>query len=281
MQSDRRTKEWLQRRLELLWTRYFDDAPCGYPVDADFGRPARTRYGSIFNVGCHCCIRVNGLFADPEVPEFVVDATLLHELVHYIHGYGSGLPKLHSSPHRGHVIEDEMERRGCFHIEESAAAWRSEHWERFFQSRMQSTIRRRAAREDQQRRLWMRFLAQPGFRSERELVARVDGLAPRFGLTPDAFSVCWLLASPHRRGLSYRFPGEGAVKLHALLAHPEVPICVVDYEICYWLAEESAGRNWDRIEAALRNAGVWTSAQQAIRWRRTVWPQFRKDRLPV
>ncbi|MGC8668110.1 MAG: hypothetical protein ACP5VE_08360 [Chthonomonadales bacterium] len=281
MPTARRTTEWLKDRLELLWTRYFSDAPVGYPIRVEFGRPARTRYGSIFNVGCQCRIRVNGLFADPEVPEFVVDATLLHELVHYVHGYGSGLPKLHSSPHRGRVIESEMERRGCLHVEEAAAVWRNNHWEQFFEDRMAGMVHARVVRGDTHNRVWMSFLERPGYRSCRDLAERVGVLAPRFGVEPSPFAVSWLLASPHRRGLSYRFPSEGSVKLHALLAHPDVPPYVVDYELCYWLAEESAGRNWDRIEEALRSAGMWCQAQKAIAWRRTVWPQFRKSHIPI
>jgi len=277
----RRNSEWLKERLTLLWDLYFRDAPLGYPIQVDFGRAARTRYGSIFNEGRQCRIRVNGLFADPEVPVFVVDATLLHELVHYIHGYGSGLPKLHSSPHRGRVIEAEMERRGCLHIEEAAAVWRNQHWDDFYSSRMTDVLSAQAAKREAQSRTWREFLQQPGRRTEEDLADRMRLLAPRFGVSPAAFRVSWLLASPRRRGLSYRFAHDGVVKLHALLAHPNVPLYVVDYELCYWLAEECAGRSWDRIEEAFRRAGMWDQAQKAILWRRTVWPQFRRDRLPL
>src|SRR2546427_12688437 len=109
----KRDNLWLASRYRHLWSTYFLGARTGYPIDVKFGRSARYRYGSIFNRGRKCHILINGLFAHPEVPEYVVDATLVHELAHYVHGYASGLPKLHACPHRGGVIDKELERRGC------------------------------------------------------------------------------------------------------------------------------------------------------------------------
>src|SRR5918912_973139 len=133
MSAPRRDHAWLQARFRHLWDTYYSDARIGYPIEVKFGRSARYRYGSIYNTGRQCRITINGLFAHPEIPEYVVDATLAHELAHYVHGYGSGLPKLHSHPHRGGVIDKEMQRRGCFFLEEKAGAWRRENWQSFYE----------------------------------------------------------------------------------------------------------------------------------------------------
>src|SRR5438445_748122 len=113
MSDPLRDNRWLESRFAYLWTNYYSDVRKGYPIEVKFGRPARYRFGSICNHGRHCRILINPLFARPEVPEYVVDATIAHELAHYVHGYGSGLPKLHAHPPRGGVIDKEMAKRGC------------------------------------------------------------------------------------------------------------------------------------------------------------------------
>src|SRR5205814_1734563 len=82
----------------------FPDVQQGYPITTRFGIRARNRFGSIGAQDKKTIIMVNRLFADPCVPTFVVDGTLVHELAHYAHGFGSGLPKLYSDPHRGGVV---------------------------------------------------------------------------------------------------------------------------------------------------------------------------------
>src|SRR6266849_6578723 len=103
-----RTQEWLQGRFEIIWANHFSNARVGLPIDVFFGQPAQYRFGSIRQKGERCQILINLLFALPEIPEYVVDATIAHELAHYVHGYGSGLRKLHANPHRGGIIDLEL-----------------------------------------------------------------------------------------------------------------------------------------------------------------------------
>src|SRR6266700_2137874 len=98
MPSPLRDNEWLEGRLKLLWGKYYSDAPAGLPIEVRFGRPAQYRFGSIRQKGDTCQIYMNPLFAHPDVPDYVIDATMVHELAHYVHGYGSGLTKLHEHP---------------------------------------------------------------------------------------------------------------------------------------------------------------------------------------
>ncbi len=281
MSARLRDNGWLESRLRHLWDQYYFDAPIGYPIEAKFGRPARYRYGSICNVGRKCRILVNGLFAHPDVPEFVVDATLAHELAHYVHGYGSGLPKLHSHPHRGGVIDKEMAKRGCLFLEEQAGPWRRDNWQTFYESQAGELLARQTEAQRKRDGAWTAYLSQDGFRSEDSLRRRFRQLSALFGLETPPYDVSWLLASPRRTGLSYRFRGENSVKLHATLADKRVPDEVIDYELCYWLAAEKAGGSWPAIERAFKDAGLWARAEKAIRWRRRSWPAYRQKNLPV
>jgi hypothetical protein len=272
---------WLEERRGHLWNAYYGDARAGYPIVAKFGPRARYRFGSIFSHNKTCRILVNGLFAHPEVPEYVVDATLVHEMAHYIHGYGSGLRRLHAHPHRGGVVDNEMRARGCYHLEEKARAWRKTQWPAFYESHAADIITRNIDRDRTERARWSEYLSTAGFRTEAQVRSRLAELALKFSLSEPPFGFEWLLASQRRRGLSYRFPRENVVRLHALLAAPTVPDAVIDYELCYWLAAHMAGNRWQAIEQALRTADVWESAEKAIRWRRRTWPKFLAARHPL
>lgn len=275
-----RDNRWLESRLQHIWGTYFTDAPKGYPIEVKFGRAARYRYGSICNQGRFCQILINGLFASNEVPEYVVDATLAHELSHYVHGYGSGLKKLHAHPHRGGVIDKEMQKRGCFVLEERANAWRKEHWQDFYLRVDSVAAERVESKEQALRAAWDERMRARHGRTNEALRERLAQLAPLFKLEPPGFDIEWLYASKRRTGLSYRFRRDGVVRIHAALADAAVPAEVIDYEICYWLACESAGGSWGRVEQALKQAGVWEQSQRAIAWRRGVWPRHRTASHP-
>ncbi len=107
-----RDAEWLAERVRLLWENHFADVPTGFPITTRFGTRAQYRFGSISAQNGKTLILLNRLFADPFVPTFVVDATLAHELAHYAHGFGSGLPRLYAHAHRGGVVDKELEKRG-------------------------------------------------------------------------------------------------------------------------------------------------------------------------
>jgi hypothetical protein len=179
------------------------------------------------------------------------------------------------------VIDKEMQRRGCFFLEEMAGDWRRDNWQQFYESHAAPSVEQEVRAEKKLQDRWSTYLSQTGFRSEEQIISRLDHLAARFGFKEAPFSIFWLLASRRRTGLSYRFRNENAVRIHAVLAHPSVPPEVVDYELCYWLAVETAGGKWENVEEAIRNAGVWTAATKAIRWRRRVWPNFRAENLPL
>jgi hypothetical protein len=110
----RRDNEWLLQRVKSLWQQHFSDIPHKNEVYIGFGRRSRYRFGSIrlrlSDNSTH--ITINGLFREPQVPVEIVDHTIAHELVHYIHGFSSLHPRMHRYPHRGGVIDQELKDRG-------------------------------------------------------------------------------------------------------------------------------------------------------------------------
>jgi hypothetical protein len=73
-------------------------------------------------------IRVNRLFQDLDVPEFVVRATIFHEMTHYAHGFNSPLEQKQKHPHSGGVIRKEFAERGQVALYEKQRKWLDATW---------------------------------------------------------------------------------------------------------------------------------------------------------
>ncbi len=279
-----RDDAWLAERLRLLWEVHFSDVPRGYPITTRFGNRAKYCYGSIAARNGQTSIRINQLFADPFVPDYVVDATLAHELAHYAHGFHYGLPRLHAHAHRGGVVDKELERRGLGELYAKAAQWRQAHWEAFYAARCGDIMARRSAHAEDAAAAWERVLSASGSRTEEELRGRLALLAPRLGLaagdTPP-FHVEWLRATRRQTCPSYWFAHERTLRLHGLLADRRVPGVVVEFELAYWLARQSVGDRWQSIHVALCRAGLASVADEALRWRRHAWTTFRNRHHPL
>ncbi len=148
-----RDDTWLLSRLDHLWNNYFSDVPQINPVFIKFGRQARLRFGSIRLEGsCRSTapldilarglaagaqwgapsratppqktiITITGMFKDSKIPQEVVDHTIAHELVHYVHGFSSPHKRLHRFPHEGGVVKGELENRGLIHLFRAYKEW--------------------------------------------------------------------------------------------------------------------------------------------------------------
>lgn len=120
-----RDDNWLISRLDSLWSNHFADVPQTNRVFIKFGRVAKYRFGSIrFDPKKKdSLILINGLFRDNKVPQEVVDHTIAHELVHYTHGFSSPHKKMYSHPHKGGVIDKEMEKRGLITLIKAYKSW--------------------------------------------------------------------------------------------------------------------------------------------------------------
>lgn len=130
-----RDAKWLKNRLETIWQRYFPDVPIANNVIIKFGQKAMTRLGSIKygrrREDPNTIITINGHFRDPEIPEFVVDGVLAHELTHYAHGFCSPHQQFHRYPHQGGVVRQEMVDRGLADLLQLEKKWIKENWTDF------------------------------------------------------------------------------------------------------------------------------------------------------
>jgi len=128
----RRDDTWLHQLLDDTWDRYFSDIPQDNIVRIRFGRRAKTRLGSISidrQEPDVSVITMNGLFRDPAIPEFVVQATLVHELSHYAHGFNSPIERTKRHPHAGGVMKREFTERGALELYLRQKRWLKTNWQ--------------------------------------------------------------------------------------------------------------------------------------------------------
>lgn len=132
-----RNNKWLAERLEHIWRNHFSDVPIENEVIVRFGRPARTRLGSIKfgkrKIHPRSYITITGYFRDEQVPEYVLDGVLAHELSHYAHGFSSPYEQLYHHPHRHGVVTKELTARGLKDTIKRQRQWMKEHWRTFVQ----------------------------------------------------------------------------------------------------------------------------------------------------
>jgi len=129
-----RDNNYLKQKLAKVWQEYFPDVEQLNDVNISFGRKARKRLGSIRatkNPPIKTKILINGYFKSRLIPDYVVEATIAHELCHYAHGFASPLPKLFKYPHRGGSIEKEMKRRGMDELVDMEEDWLSKNWKEY------------------------------------------------------------------------------------------------------------------------------------------------------
>jgi len=130
-----RDHKWLKSRLEHIWSRYFPDVAIANNVFVKFGRPCRTRLGSIKfgrkKDDPNTIITINGYFKDTQIPEFVVDAVLAHELTHYAQGFASPHAQKYSHPHQGGVVKNELSDRGLHEMMRAEKKWVRENWRNY------------------------------------------------------------------------------------------------------------------------------------------------------
>ncbi len=146
----RRDDKWLFQKLDEVWDEYFSDVPQENDVQIVWGRKARQRLGSIkhgekrANEHPETIITINSLFKDTDIPDFVVTATIAHELAHYAHGFASPLAQKYAKPHEGGVVHKELAHRGVDKLEKMQKKWMKEHWREYLENNFprKSTMRK-------------------------------------------------------------------------------------------------------------------------------------------
>ena len=150
----RRDDKWLFQKLDEVWDQYFSDVPQDNDVQIVWGRKARQRLGSIKlgekRDGKHpeTIITINSLFKDTEIPEFIIVATIAHELAHYAHGFHSPIERKYDKPHEGGIVHKELAKRGIDKLEKMQKKWMKEHWRKYLELHLpQKTVVRKVKRK--------------------------------------------------------------------------------------------------------------------------------------
>lgn len=127
-----RNQEWLERRLNQIWELLFNDVPRKNRVKIKFKGKSKSRFGYIKKEEEDTLIAINSLFQNELVPEYIIDVTIAHELVHYMHGFHSPLPKMYKHPHKGNIVDKELIKKGFSHMLKLEKTWIKTDWEKVY-----------------------------------------------------------------------------------------------------------------------------------------------------
>lgn len=157
---------WLEEKLRKIWAAYFSDIPRLNNVNIAFGRKAKRRLASIRQRQRDCKnadteIMMTGFYRDLSVPEFVVDVTIAHELCHYAHGFASPLPQFSKFPHRGDLVDKEIEKRGLAKDLKAQKEWLEKNWNQIVGEKIfggGTRMRRRRNKSGKSAGFWVKFV---------------------------------------------------------------------------------------------------------------------------
>ena len=124
-----RDDEFLKERLESIWKFLFPDLERKNNVHIKFRGKSRSKFGHIRKLrNGDSEIVINQFFNDGRVPEYIIDLTIAHELVHYMHGFNSPLPRVYKHPHKGGIVNKELKRRGFDNMLKLEKIWIINQW---------------------------------------------------------------------------------------------------------------------------------------------------------
>lgn len=127
-----RNNDWLLDKLNLIWGGSFPDIDRKNKVIIRFGRKSKSKFGHITKKNGETKIVINKFFSHEEVPEFIVDLTIAHELVHYAHGFHSPYEKMFAHPHKGGIVNKELAVRGLGSLIKMEKEWAKKEWPRIY-----------------------------------------------------------------------------------------------------------------------------------------------------
>ena len=107
-----RDNNWLRNRMLEIWQLRFMDVPMLNEVKIKFKGKWKLKFGHIRMKNNITEIVINSLFKHEDVPQYIVDLTIAHELVHYSHGFQSPLERRFRYPHQGGIVRKELKKRG-------------------------------------------------------------------------------------------------------------------------------------------------------------------------
>ena len=151
-----RDNQYLENRLYFLWENYFADVARKNLVLIKFGKSSSRQLGSIkwanqrtkingvlknkkeeHNIADDkriSVITITKLFQSEKIPEYIIDSTIAHELVHYTHGFHSPLERMYNHPHKGNIVGKELIKRGLGDMYKQSKRWLKENWREIIKS---------------------------------------------------------------------------------------------------------------------------------------------------
>ena len=128
-----RDDQWLTERLNQIWDMLFLDTERKNNVVIRFKGRWKNKFGHIKRLrNKDTEIAINGLFKDEKIPEYIIDSTIAHEVVHYSHGFQSPLPRIYKYPHAGGIVRKELLKRGFGHMISKEREFVKREWPRIF-----------------------------------------------------------------------------------------------------------------------------------------------------
>ena len=145
-----RDNKYLENLLYDLWENNFCDVARLNLVAIKYGKHSKRQLGSIrlikdrdtfdryikrykldkdlFDNESVSLINITRYFMYDYVPEYVIKATIAHELCHYTHGFSSPLEKKFKYPHQGGVVRKELKARGLYETYLDSKRWLKDNW---------------------------------------------------------------------------------------------------------------------------------------------------------
>ncbi len=145
-----RDNKYLENLLYDLWENNFCDVARLNLVAIKYGKHSKRQLGSIrlikdrdtfdryikkydlnkevFENKTVSLINITRYFTYDYVPEYVIRATIAHELCHYTHGFSSPLEKKYKYPHQGSIVKKELKARGLIDIYIDSKKWLKDNW---------------------------------------------------------------------------------------------------------------------------------------------------------
>lgn len=122
-----RDDAWLQTRFDQIWDLFFPEVE-KRDVSIRWKGKWKNKFGHISRKNSKTEIVVNTFFRDLRVPEDIIKLTIAHEIVHYMHGFHSHLPKKYRHPHKNGVVDSELKRKGFGYALKLEKKWIKESW---------------------------------------------------------------------------------------------------------------------------------------------------------
>jgi len=129
-----RDNKFLNQRLAQIWVLLFEDTPKLNNVIIRFKGSWKNKFGHIKKIKEDTEIAINGLFKHDLIPEYIIDLTIAHELIHYSHGFNSPLKQKYKHPHKGGVVTKELKERGFEKILKKEKLFVKKEWPNIYKN---------------------------------------------------------------------------------------------------------------------------------------------------